>query len=133
MSQENVERVRQSFEDFAATGRLRADFASPGFVWDMSNFHGWPEQQTYEGGDEIEGFLETWTSAFDEWELELESLHDAGERVVALMRQRGRSKSAGMPVEMSFAQVWTLRDDRLVRMDMYSDRDEALRDAGLSE
>jgi ketosteroid isomerase-like protein len=36
-----------------------------------------------------------------------------------------------MPVEMSFAQVWTLRDGKEARMDMYSDVAEALKDAGL--
>jgi ketosteroid isomerase-like protein len=34
---------------------------------------------------------------------------------------------------MSFAQVWTVRDGRQARMDMYSDRAEALEAAGLTE
>jgi ketosteroid isomerase-like protein len=66
-------------------------------------------------------------------ELEVDALHDAGNKVVVLVRQNGRSKTAGMPVEMSFAQVWTLRDGKQTRMEMYSDRDEALAAAGLSE
>ena len=70
--------------------------------------------------------------AWDEWKLELDSLHEAGDKVVALVRQHGRSKAAGMPVEMSFAQVWTLRGGKQTRMDMYSDRAEALEAAGLS-
>jgi ketosteroid isomerase-like protein len=131
MSQQNVEIVRRGYERFAATGQTDPDIASPDFVWDMSNFHGWPEQQIYEGVDAVREFLEEWTSAFDEWELEVEALHDAGERVVALVHQRGRSKTAGMPVEMSFAQVWTVREGMQTRMDMYSDRDEALKAAGL--
>jgi ketosteroid isomerase-like protein len=61
----------------------------------------------------------------------VDALHDAGERVVALLRQRGRSKATGLPVEMSLAQVWTLRDGKQTRMDMYSDRSEALEAAGL--
>jgi ketosteroid isomerase-like protein len=133
MSRENVERVRQGFERFVATGRTDPDIASPGFVWDMSNFDSWPERQTYEGDDEVQGFLEDWTSAWDDWELELDALLDAGDKVVALVRQRGKSKSSGMPVEMSFAMVWTLRDGRQTRMDMYSDRAEAFEAAGLSE
>jgi ketosteroid isomerase-like protein len=133
MSQENIEIVRQGYERFAATGQTDPDLAAPEFLWDMSNFHGWPEQQTYEGPDAVQGFLEDWTGAFDEWELEVEALHDAGDTVVALVHQRGRSKTAGMPVEMSFAQVWTVRGGKQVRMDMYSERDEALEAAGLSE
>jgi ketosteroid isomerase-like protein len=63
----------------------------------------------------------------------VDALHDAGDRVVALMRQRGRSKANGMPVEMSFAQIWTFRDGKRARMDMYADRDEALAVARLSK
>ena len=133
MSEENVETVRRGYERFAATGQVIADIASPEFVWDMSNFHGWPEQQTYEGADGAQSFLDDWMSAWDDWKLEVDSLHDAGDKVVALVRQHGRSKTAGMPVEMSFAQVWTLRDGKQIRMDTYSDRDEALEAAGLSE
>ena len=71
--------------------------------------------------------------AWEDWELEIDSLHDAGDRVVALLRQRGTSKAAGMPVEMSFAQVWTIRDGKQARMDMYSDPAEALAAVGLPE
>jgi ketosteroid isomerase-like protein len=132
MSQENVEIVRRGLERYAATREFTDDIVTPDFVWDMSNFHGWPEQQVYEGADGARTFLEAWRDAWETWELEVDALHDAGERVVSVMRQHGRSKAAGMPVEMSFAMVWTLRDGKEARMDMYSDPDEALRAAGLT-
>jgi ketosteroid isomerase-like protein len=65
-------------------------------------------------------------------ELELDAMHDAGDKVVALVRQRGRSRAAGTPVEMSFAQVWTIRDGKEARMEMYSDPAEALAATGIS-
>jgi ketosteroid isomerase-like protein len=34
---------------------------------------------------------------------------------------------------MSFAMVWTMRDGKLARTEMYSDRNEALAAAGLAE
>jgi ketosteroid isomerase-like protein len=77
-------------------------------------------------------FVSAWLEAWQDWELEVEALHDAGDKVVTLVRQYGTSKAAGMPVEMSFAQVFTLRDGRQSRMEMYSDRGEALEAAGLS-
>ena len=132
MSQENVEIVRRATSDSRPQVNSSADLATDDFVWDMSNFHGWPEQQVYEGVEERGAFLSEWLEAWEDWELEVEALHDAGDKVVALMHQHGRSKAAGMPVEMSFAQVWTLRDGKQTRMDMYSDRDEALEAAGLS-
>ena len=133
MSQENVEIVRGAYERFASTGQFDAEIATPDFVWDMSNFHGWPEQQVYEGVEAARAFLRGWLAAWDDWELEVEAFHDAGDRVVALVRQRGRSKTAGMPVEMHFAQVWTLRDGKQTRMEMYSDPAEALVAVGLAE
>ncbi len=133
MSEENVEIVRDGYVRFATTGEFDPEIVTPDFVWDMSNFRGWPEQQVYEGAEGARAFLGEWTAAWDDWEMEIDALHDAGDKVVALMRQRGRSKGVGMPVEMSFAQVWTLRDGKQARMDMYSDPGEALKAAGLSE
>ena len=133
MSQESVEITRAGYERFAATGEFVGDLATDDFVWNMSNFHGWPEQQAYVGIDGASAFLSEWTAAWEDWELEVDDILDAGDKVVVLVRQHGRSKAAGMPVEMSFAQVWTLRDGKQTRMDMYSDREEALEAAGLSE
>jgi ketosteroid isomerase-like protein len=131
MSLQNVEIVREGYERFRIEGRFVAELVTPDFVWDMSNFRGWPEQQVYEGPEEAQRFIEEWGGAWDDWELEVDTLHDAGEKVVALIRQRGRSKATGLPVEMTFAQVWTLSDGRQTRMDMYSDQSEALEAAGL--
>jgi ketosteroid isomerase-like protein len=133
MSRENVEIVRAAFERFVATREFAEDLATDDFVWDMSNFHGWPEQQVYEGADGARAFLSDWMEAWDDWELEVEALLDAGDRVLVFVHQRATSKAAGMPVEMSLAQVYTLRDGKQARMDMYSDRDEALAAAGLSK
>jgi ketosteroid isomerase-like protein len=133
MSQENVETVRNGYQRFAATGEFTDEIVTADFVWDMSNFHGWPEQQVYSGAAGARAFLTEWTDAWEDWELEVDALYDAGDSVVALVRQHGRSKAAGTPVDMSFAQVWTLRDGKEARMDMDSDRAEALEAAGVSE
>src|SRR5260221_9742290 len=106
MSEANVEIVRGGYERFRLTGRFAAEMTTPDFVWDMSNFEGWPEQQVYEGIAGAEAFIGDWSAAWDDWQLDVESLHDAGEKIVALVRQHGRSKAAGMPVDMSLAQIW---------------------------
>jgi len=132
MSQENVETMRHGYEQVAAVGQLLT-VDTPDFVWDMSHFHGWPEQAVYEGVAAARAFNREWIAAWDDWELDVEALHDAGDKVVAFVRQRGRSRAAGLPVDMSFAQVWTFRDGTPCRMDMYSDRDEALKAVGLED
>ena len=112
MSQENVETVREGYEQFRRRKTFVSELAAPEFAWNMSHFHGWPEQQVYVGVQGADRFLEEWTSAWDEWELQLEELHDAGDKVVAIHRQHGRSRSTGIRADMSFAMVWTLRDGK---------------------
>jgi ketosteroid isomerase-like protein len=126
-----VEVLRAGYDWFRATRTFPAHLATPDFIWDMSNFRGWPEQQVYEGAQGAEDFLTEWGSAWDEWELDIEALHDVDDRVLAIVRQRGRSKISGMLVEMSMAQVWTFRDAKESRMDMYSDPSDALKAVGL--
>ena len=129
MSQENVEVMRRGWKHFEATGEF---LVAVDFVWDVSNL-GWPDQQVYSGPEGANQFNAEWADAWDDWHLEVEDLIDAGERVVAIVNQRGRSKATGIPVDMRFAQVWTLRDGQGVRMQMFASVEEALETARLRE
>jgi len=134
VSQQNVEIVRRGFEYFRATGDFLDDVFAADFVWDMSKFLGWPEQQVYEGLGEARRFMSEWTEPFDDWRLEVEAIHSAGDdMVVAILRQRGRSRSTDVPVDMLFAQVYTVRDGKQTRMEMYSNPAEALEAVGLEK
>jgi hypothetical protein len=79
----------------AAPASSARSSSTPEFVWDMSTFRGWPEAQAYSGVAGAREFMADWVSAWDAWELEVEALHDAGDKVVAILR----SKSTGLPVE----------------------------------
>jgi ketosteroid isomerase-like protein len=131
VAESNREIMERAYEHFEAGGGLTPGLAGPGFVWDMTNFAGWPEQPRYEGAGGAERFLADWAAAFDDWRIELESLYEQGEMVVAVLRQHGRAKSTGLTVEMTFAQLWTMRDGQYLRMEMYSDTAEALAAAGV--
>jgi ketosteroid isomerase-like protein len=131
MSAENVEIVRGGYEHVIATGELLEGIAHPDFVWDMSTFGNWPEQQTYDGIEGARQFLADWTGAWEDWRLEVRELIDAGDDVVAIVHQSGRSRATGLVVDMDFAQLWSLEDGKQTRMRMYADPEEALRAAGL--
>jgi ketosteroid isomerase-like protein len=133
MSEENVKIVRWAYEEFKARGAFVSEIVTPDFVWDMSHFSGWLEAPIYEGVEGASRFLEDWTAAWDDWEFAIEALHDIDDKVVAIMRQRGRSKVTGVEVEMLLGQIWTMRDGKQARMDMYSDPVEALAAVGLAE
>jgi ketosteroid isomerase-like protein len=131
MSAENVEITRRGYEHFLETGEPAAHLAVPDFVWDMSTFRDWPEKQTYEGPEGTKEFIANWVSAWEDWRLEVKELIDAGDDVVAIVHQSGRSKTTGLPVDMTFAQVWSYQDGKQTRMRMYADPQEALEAVGL--
>ena len=131
MSKENIEIVRRGFEHFEATGDFLPELSAPEFVWDMSNFRGWPEKKLYPGLDGAREFMRDWLEAWDDWRFTVESLRDGGDKVVAIVRQRGNSKTTGLAVDMTFAQVFTVRGGKQVRMEMYADPSEGLDAAGL--
>jgi ketosteroid isomerase-like protein len=131
MSQQNVERLRDGYAYFLANGDFREELFHPDFVWDMSTFRDWPERQTYAGLEGAREFMDDWGEAWEDWQLEVEEFLDAGEDVVAVVHQRGRSRATGLPIEMDFAMVWTFREGRQFRMRMYASRDEALEATGL--
>ena len=92
------------------------------------------QRETYKGIEGARRFIRDWTAVFDEWEVDLEEVHDAGgDKVVGIQRQRGRSKSSGLSVDMLFAVVYTLRDGQETRAEPYADPGEALKAVGLQE
>jgi ketosteroid isomerase-like protein len=112
--------------------RFAAETFHPEFVWDMSTFREWPEQQTYDGLEGARKFLADWQEVWDEWEVETEEVLEAGDdKVVAILRQWGRSSATGATSEMHFAQVWTFKNGLQVRMQMYASPAEALDAVGI--
>ena len=66
--------------------------------------------------------------ASPDWELE-----KAGpDAALAIIEMRGQGRVSGVPTEVRIFQLWTFRDGRAVRMEMFTDIDEARRAAGLA-
>jgi ketosteroid isomerase-like protein len=133
MSRENVELLRRATEYALRTGEILPEAVHPDFVWDISTYRGAMVPGAFVGIEETNEWLAEWLEGFEDWSVEIKEAIDAGDLVVTIARQRGRAKHGGPPVEMRFAQVWTFRDGRITRMNMYADREEALEAAGLEE
>jgi ketosteroid isomerase-like protein len=86
--------------------------------------------ETHRGPDALLEWMDEGDEAFDDFVVELTEVEEVGGHVVVSMRQRGRGKASGAEVDLPFTHVWTLRDDgRAVRMQSFTDRDEAVRHA----
>lgn len=67
------------------------------------------------------------------YRFELRRLIDCGEKVLAEGWQGGRGKRSGVEVSEEIFSVYTLKAGKVVRQQMFRDRDEAAEAAGLSE
>jgi ketosteroid isomerase-like protein len=133
MSRENVELVRAAWEAWER-GDMEAIFAfyDPAIVWDQTR--GPVERGLYLGHDGIKEFFRAWLAPFENFYAHAVDFIDAGEAVVVRVRQGGRGKQSGVEVEMPrYWQVYRLRDGRAVRIEVYSEEDEALEAVGLRE
>jgi hypothetical protein len=126
----NAEIVRRAFAAPDLSGFMAA--LADDIVWDLTTAGG-PEADVFEGRARTEEFLRRWLGAWDEYRMEIDELVEAGDRVVVIGRQRGRSKVTGIAVEMPHFAVWTLRGGRAVRVEVHSSRAEAMTAAGLAE
>ena len=135
MSQENLDALRRGFEHTTRTGKLLRETFRPDLVWDTTTFEsaGGLNLETCIGVDDANRWLAQWTDVFENWSIDVEDVFDAGDQVVTLARQHAKARHGGPKVEMRLAQVWTFRNGLIGRMEMYSDRAQALEAAGLRE
>jgi ketosteroid isomerase-like protein len=134
MSQENdLKTLRGIYEHWA-----RGEF------WDVSAYD--PEIEyvlapdvfesgTYHGYEGMErGFRSGWLDSWSDLRIEAEEFRTASDgQIVVLVHQTGIGKTSGVTAETHGAHVWTLRDGKVVRLEVHANREQALEAAGLRE
>jgi ketosteroid isomerase-like protein len=137
MSQENVEVVRRIYDAWIA-----GDYETVVSAYDAeirlnpdpeSSWVGMDED--YLGPEGVRRYLRAVYEAFEDYRPEIEQIIDVGEgRVLTLAVEHGRGRGSGAQVQAArTAHLWTLRDGKAVRIDLFLDRERALEAVGLSE
>ncbi len=133
MSQESVELVHSGLD---AVNRGGVDamihmcdpeiewIAIPGFLPDAENYHG-------RAG--VRAWFEKVGETFGKVQWEAEEVVESGERLLVGLKLQATGRASGIEGEFRIFQVWTIRDSKLVRLESYLSRDEALEAAGLEE
>lgn len=127
MSQENVELIRSLYEEWLH-GEMGLDKFDPEIA--MVESSTLPGAASAIGIDAVQRYMESFAKYWDEIRFEPQEYIDAGERVVVVARLIGRGKTSGIAVERIWAYVWTVRGQKILRMDGYSSREEALKAVG---
>ena len=85
------------------------------------------------GNDAVLANYKRWNEAWERAETTLEEVIGHGDRVFVAVRYHGRGRTSGVELKTRFYEVYTLRDGKVLRIDEYEHRPEALEVAGLSE
>jgi ketosteroid isomerase-like protein len=132
MSQENVEVVRRNNEAYnrrdlgayldtvAETVTFRSRFSA------MDN-------RVYRGRDEMRRYFAELDEVWSRYDMGLERLVDAGDRVAGLFHLHAVGRESGLRLEEHPGVVFTLRGGKVVQIDAYATQAEALEAVGLSE
>ena len=85
-----------------------------------------PAAGTHRGRDSFEDFFRGWIESFDEFRVEPEEIVQRGDKLIAVVRQRGRGRASGVEIEIRLAHVWTVADGRAVRWEAVPKPEDAL-------
>jgi ketosteroid isomerase-like protein len=133
---ENLELVRSIYADWERGDWSSASWAHPQIEYAMVDE---PGSQTHRG---LGAMAEAWRAFLSAWEgyrleaVEYRALDE--ERVLVLVHAYGRGKSSGVELDESTrgsggANVFHIRDGKVVRLDAYFDGAHALAALGLAE
>jgi ketosteroid isomerase-like protein len=132
MSEENVETVRRVYEGVNARMEVPRELFDPEYEFDNTEL--WPDIVGALGFDAAQETMREYWKTFEGYRVEIEEVIYADEgRVVVVVRDGGRMRGTDAEVWNSFVHVWTLRDGKIVRLSVHTDRNGALEAAGLSQ
>jgi ketosteroid isomerase-like protein len=125
MSEENVEVVRRMFEAYARGGFVAlAEFTHPDF--EMTQVPNHPLTGPFRATEAAEVML-SFAESFEDFRAEPEDFVDAGDdRVVVAFRERGRPRGGSLELDQVFGILYTLRGDKIFRMEWFDTFEEAL-------
>jgi ketosteroid isomerase-like protein len=135
MSQETVEIMRTLVAQWNAGDR---DLSRSGEYLDPSVHLEGPlsslTAEPYRGHAGIERWMRDLDEQFDVWEIDIDDVHQVGDRVVVAATIAARGRASGTPLEIGSACVVDFgSDQRVTRVRIYPQVREALRAAGLDE
>jgi ketosteroid isomerase-like protein len=144
MSRENVEIVRRSYEAYNAMGRTGSEFVDPEHIapdlwartapdFELHERRELPDARVYRGPEEAKQFWRKTQQLFAEIKWEPREFIDLGHAVVVVTRITALGRGSDVPVEMDETDVFWFREGKLVRLQGFAAKAEALEAAGLRE
>ena len=133
MSRENVELVVRAMDAYRAGGFAAGrEFLHPDFEMVRAGIH-FTESGTYRGYDAASESMMDYIGAFEDYQTEPEEFIDAGDRVVVAQTELGRARSSSVQLRERWYAVFTLSEGKILRLQWFGERADALEAAGLRQ
>jgi ketosteroid isomerase-like protein len=129
ITRESVEVVRRFVEALArenlARGNVEAalEFCDPDV--EVEESPRWPDRRTYRGHEGAMQAYQTMLEAFEDLRFEIEDFIEVGDQVVMCLKVYGRGKESGVETDARIAHLYTVEGEKITRLRVYDDRDEA--------
>ena len=127
MSRKNEEIVREAWDAYS-----RGDYDRIEGIHDPHIVVITLEDGVVYGNDAVLANYKRWNEAWERAETTLEEVIGHGDRVFLAVRFHARGRASGIEVDTRLYEVYMLRDGKVLRIDEYEHRAEALEAAGLS-
>jgi limonene-1,2-epoxide hydrolase len=129
-AEEDLAPVFRDDEMWAAVSEQAAERLSPDFEGIRP---GLPGGKTYTGVSGLRSAWLDWLAPWASYRIEIKEAIDCGDRVLLLVDNFGRLEGSAEEVRHAAAGIYTLKDGKILRWEIYSDRTEALKAVGLEE
>ena len=131
MSRENLEVLRSMYAAFSTLAE-GGDVASyvDAFYHPECEYHPIEEQDVVRGRDALVRWNRRWFEVWDEFQAQIDEVIETPDAVVTGITVQGRGDNSGIEISQRLFHVSELRDGRILRMQEYVDRAQALEAAG---
>jgi ketosteroid isomerase-like protein len=120
----NIELARRGSADLQSLFALFDDE----LVWDNRGTNAPADLAgTYQGKRAATRIIERWVGTWADYEFDIEELIDGGDTVLVGVREIGRGKGSGVPMERRYGMAWGFRDGRIVHVAVYDSLADARR------
>src|ERR687895_1382879 len=123
----DLARVVRDDEAFAASVAAAGDHLDP----ELESAAVWlGGGRSYRG---LDGFRRMWLDWLEPWatyHVQVEAIFEEDDRVVVLIRDRGRHAGSDAEVELLAGSIWEIRAGKVARVELYANREELFEAVG---
>ena len=132
MSQTDIESLRARYEAYGCRD-WAAFFCNLHPDFELKTPDRGLGSQIHRGPREARRAFDEFFQPFEQVDAEAQDVFESGDRIVVFFRLRSRPRGSSAIVEIRGADLWTMRDGMAARLEIFPQREKALKAAGLKE